>query len=146
MRYLLVVIENERYWFEINDADCVIRQIILDASEEYHLSCFEDCLAEEKICVSELEGNVMELSKNEFDDIWRLLIKPHENQWKEIKKKYLQGDCVVGVCSCIYPQGIILKGRDFIAIYIGNKNCQIGQKIQVQIDKYDDDNMWLICV
>ena len=49
-----------------------------------------------------------------------------------------------GVCSYFYPQGTVIKGTDFVAIYKGNDILRINEKVQYKIDSYDETNMWLI--
>lgn len=120
MKYLLLKLNNEKYWFELEEDSYANRQIVLDESNEYHISCMEDCLAEGPVNETDLVGEITYISGQEFEDIWQLVLKKYRKQWEEIKKKYPIGANVQGVTSCIYPQGTIIKGEDFAAVYKGD--------------------------
>lgn len=45
-----------------------------------------------------------------------------------------------------YPQGIVIEGEDFYGVYIGDMDYKFNQKIEAQVEAYDDKNMWLILV
>ena len=144
MKYLLLKIDKERYWFEIGGDSCANRQIILDEYGRFHVSCLEDCLSEGPIDVTELEGDRVYLTKKEFENIWQTILKPYKEQWEEIKKKYFIGAYVQGLNKYIYPQGTVIKGEDFLAIYKGEGPFYINKLVQYKIDSYDDKNMWLV--
>lgn len=48
-------------------------------------------------------------------------MKKYEKLWKKVKKKYPIGVYVQGTFNYSYPQGHIIKGDDFIAIYKGDE-------------------------
>lgn len=144
MKYMLLKLNEEKYWFEIENDNYVNRQIVLDEYNKFHVSCMEDCLAEGSIDEADLEGDIEHLTKQEFEDVWQSVLKHYKKQWEEIKKKYPVGACIQGVCSYFYPQGTVITGEDFIAIYKGNETLCINRLVQFEIKSYDDINMWLV--
>lgn len=86
----------------------------------------------------------LHLAKQDFEDVWQSVLNEHKKQWKEIKQKYPVGVCVQGVNSYSYPQGTIVKGRNFIAIYTGDQPFYYNKCVQYKVKAYDDINMWLI--
>lgn len=144
MKYLLLKLDKEKYWFELDDDRYVNRQIFLDECNKFHVSCFEDCLAEGQISETDIEGNITNLTKQDFENIWQAVLKKYEKQWKKIKKMYPIGVFVQGVNSYSYPQGTIIKGKNFIAIYKGDVPFCLNKLVQYKIKSYDDINMWLI--
>ena len=91
-----------------------------------------------------VEGDRVYLTKKEFENIWQTILKPYKEQWEEIKKKYFIGAYVQGLNKYIYPQGTVIKGEDFLAIYKGEDPFYINKLVQYKIDSYDDKNMWLV--
>ena len=145
MKYLLITLNNEQWWIELNNDNCAVRQIVLDHFGIIHMSCFEDCLAEEPIDFADLEGAITIITKEKFQSFWYSLINNHIEKWNETKKKYPLNCYIFGVCRYFYPQGIIITGCDYIALYIGEQKIKIHQSITTKVIKYDDLNMWLIC-
>ncbi|MBQ1992295.1 MAG: hypothetical protein II233_05920 [Clostridia bacterium] len=143
MRYLLLTLETEKYWFELNDDNYANREIILDEYGELHFSCLEDCLAEGEVNETDLEGVVINSSKEDFENLWQCMLKHQKKQWELTKKKYFIGKTVQGICKFFYPQGTIVKGKDFIAVYKGKELFTINQLVSVEVKNYDDINMWL---
>lgn len=144
MKYLQLKLDGEKYWLEIADDSYANRQIVLDEYNEFHVSCLEDCLAEGSINEAHLEGDIKHLTKQEFENVWQFVLKKYETQWKKIKKKYPIGACVQGICSYFYPQGSIIIGKDFIAIYEGKDTLSINKLVKYKIKAYDNSNMWLV--
>ena len=107
MKYLLLKLNDEIYWFELEVDSYANRQIVLDKCNEYHISCMEDCLAEGPVNETELLGDISYISEQEFEDVWQLVLEKYKKQWEQIKEKYPIGACVQGVNSYIYPQGTI---------------------------------------
>lgn len=143
MRYLLLILENEKYWFELDKNNYANRQIILDEYGELHFSCLEDCLAEGEIKESNLDGNIINSSKEEFEKVWQCVLKKHKKRWEFTKKKYSIGKTIQGICKCFYPYGTIIEGDDFIAIYKGRESININQLVSIKVTNYDDINMWI---
>ena len=144
MRYLLICFENEQYWLEITEQLIATRQVIIDENLGIHVSCREDCLAEGKIITDELEGTYKEISKEEFESQWILAIKPYYDEWLSIKQKYPIGANVKGICKYFYPQGTIVEGSDYFAVYTGKKQLPFNSILMACVKKYDEDNLWLV--
>lgn len=144
MKYILFVYENEKYWIELDNDSFAVRQIILDENKVYHISCFEDCLAEGKIDLTELEGEIKKITESEFSFIWNEIIGKYSEVWEKTKRKYQIGKFITGKCKCYYPHGCIIKGKDFIAIYKGEKHVGLHEQVYVKIVAYDDINMWIV--
>lgn len=144
MKYLLLKLGEEKYWYELDDDGYVNRQIVLDEYNQIHVSCLEDCLAEGPINEDDIDGSIINLTKQEFDDLWQSTLKKYKKQWEEIKKRYPVGAYVQGVNSYSYPQGTIVRGNDFIAIYKGNEPFCLNKVVQYKVKSYDDKDMWLI--
>lgn len=144
MKYLLLKLGKEQYWYELDEEGYASRQINVDEDGQIHVSCLEDCLAEGLINEDDLEGYVIHLSKQEFENLWQTTLKKYEVVWKDIKKKYPIGIFVQGKCSYSYPQGSIIRGNDFIAIYIGEESFCLNKLVQYKVKSYDEKNMWLV--
>lgn len=144
VRYILVSFEGEKFYMELDAQGYAIRQLIVDKYSTIHLSCREDCLAEGNVFDMDIEGEVQNISRKLFEEKWSLAILPYEVEWIQTKKKYLIGSRVRGKSLFFYPQGIVMKGQDFFAIYNDNKIKQIDQDIEAQVIAYDEENMWLI--
>lgn len=144
MKYLLLKMDEEKYWFELDEENLVNRQIVLDEYNQLHVSCLEDCLAEGVINEADLDGEILNLAKQEFEDVWQSVIKKYKKGWEETKKKYSIGVYVQGTNSYSYPQGTVITGKDFIAIYDGNESFCINKIVKYKVKSYDDINMWLV--
>lgn len=144
MRYLLICFQNEKYWLEINELSVAMRQVIVDGDSKVHVSCREDCLAEEIIEPNELDGICKEISKDDFQKIWITAIKLYYEEWLEMKAKYSIGKVINGVCKYFYPQGVIIKGKDYMALYKGKKEVSLNELVVARVMGYDEDNLWLI--
>lgn len=144
MKYLVLKWNKEKYWFELDECSYVNRQIVLDEHNEIHISCLEDYLAEGPIYEEDLEGDISNLTEQEFEYVWKSSLKKYENKWKKNKERYPIGQYVHGVNSYSYPQGTVIKGKDFIAIYKGNDEFCINKSVRYKVESYDDTNMWLV--
>lgn len=144
MKYLLLKSGKEKYWYELDDEGYANRQIVLDEHCQIHLSCLEDCLAEGPISEEDMDCNVINLSKSEFDILWQNTLKKYEKLWEKVKRKYPIGVYVQGEYNYSYPQGHIIKGDDFIAIYKGNEPFCLKQLVRYRVKSYDDVNRWLV--
>jgi len=144
MFYIFFQFDNEKFWIEM-DKDCyAVRQIVCDEKTIYHISCIEDCLAEGKIDLKQLEAEIVYLTKEEFDTVWNEIISSYAKAWEIVKSKYLIGTVVLGQCVYFYPQGPVIKGKDFIAIYKGKRNILFHESVYVRVTAYDEINMWLV--
>lgn len=144
MQYLLVDFENEKYWLEINEQLIALRQIIVDEDSNIHVSCREDCLAEGIVELDELDGTYKEISQDEFESMWISALRPYCEEWLKIKKKYSVGRKIEGGCKYFYPQGSIIIGEDYIAVYKGKKEILFNEFFIGQIVGYDEQNLWLV--
>lgn len=144
MKYLLLKTDTETYWFELDEDNYANRQIVLDEYNEYHFSCLEDYLAEGEINEDDVEGCFIDLTKQEFDNEWQAVIKKYEEQWNGLKKRYPVGTIVQGINSYIYPQGTIITGKDFLAVYKGNEQFYLHKSVCYKVKSYDEINMWLV--
>lgn len=144
MKYLLLTFGKEQYWYALDDAGYANRQVIQDEDGQIHISCLEDCLAEDPIEEENMDGDVIHLSKQEFEVFWQSVLKRHRKQWEEIKKTYPLGAYVQGTYRYSYPQGSIIKSDDFIAIYQGKEAFSLHKLVRYQVKSYDDVNMWLV--
>lgn len=91
-----------------------------------------------------MDCNVINLSKSEFDILWQNTLKKYEKLWEKVKRKYPIGVYVQGEYNYSYPQGHIIKGDDFIAIYKGNEPFCLKQLVRYRVKSYDDVNRWLV--
>ena len=144
MRYLLICFENEKSWLELNDLSIAIRQVVLDEDSRVSISCREDCLAEGIIVPDDMEGICKDISKNKFQEVWESALMPYTVEWLKSKKKYHVGKLIKGVCKYFYPQGAVVKGEDYVAIYKGEKKLSVNELVEIQIIDYDEENLWLV--
>lgn len=144
MQYIFICFENVQYWIEMTEQLIATRQITINGDLEIHVSAREDCLAEGEIITDELEGTCKEITEEEFQNQWILAIEPYYNEWLNIKQKYPIGTNLKGVCKFFYPQGTIIEGGDYVALYIGKKDLSINSTLEACVKKYDEDNFWLV--
>lgn len=144
MKYLLIETEMEQFWVEIEISGYANRQIVIDEFKKIHISCLEDCLAEGIVDENNLEGKITHLTKKEFESVWNLVINDYLPIWSQIKTKYFVGTYINGIYKYFYPQGAIIKGEDYIAVYKGEKTLQLNQYVQLKVIMYDEANMWLV--
>ena len=146
MKYLLLKSDAEMYWFELDDDNYATRQIVLDEYNVIHVSCLEDCLAEGAVNETDIDEGfqIVNLTKQEFESVWQDALKKYEKQWKKLKTKYPVGTIVQGINRCIYPQGTIVKGKDFIAVYRGDNPFCLHKTVCYEVNSYDEVNMWLV--
>lgn len=144
MSYYKICYEEEQFWIELNEMLIATRQIIIDENLKIHLSAREDCLAEGIVIVKELEGNVKEITKEEFENQWMLNIKKYFEAWINVKNKYPIGKKITGTCKYFYPDGAVVEGDDFFAIYVGENSASLNCVIKGTVKGYDENNLWLI--
>lgn len=149
MKYWLINLEEEQYWIEVTDDNIAIRQLVKEVGNVIRISCIEDCLAEGIVDVEELEGEILEISMEEFEKVWNTETKPYRNLWEIQKEKYEIGNIVEGKIKYFYPQGIIMQIGEVKGIYVDNKENNTYRKYPLDTIKgivkgYDDKNMWII--
>ena len=143
MKYIFFTFEDEKNWIEIDDKNIAYRQVIL-SDGLYHVSALEDCLAEGQIEESELEGNIIDISKDDFELIWNKSLRDYRKNWESIKDSYRLNSNITATFMYYYPQGAIFKVDNIIINYIGDKEVQIHEELDMNIVGYDDINLWII--
>ncbi|MGB8454935.1 MAG: hypothetical protein WCD89_21730 [Anaerocolumna sp.] len=149
MKYWLINFEEEQYWIEVSDDNIALRQLVKDVGKAIRISCIEDCLAEGVIDVENLEGEIHEISMEEFEKKWSIETKPYRNLWEIQKEKYQIGNIVEGEINYFYPQGIIMQIGEVKGIYVDKKGNNEHSKYPLDTIKgivkgYDDKNMWIV--
>lgn len=151
MKYWFINFEEEQYWIEVTDDNIATRQIIKDADDIIRISCKEDCLAEGVIDVEDIEGEIIEISLEEFEEKWNAEIKAYHKLWKFQKEKYPIGKIVEGEIKYFYPQGIIMQIGETKGVYQARESKESDvyrkyplDKIKGKVKGYDEKNMWLI--
>lgn len=144
MQYFLITYENEKFYVEVDSQNTPLRQIIVDKKSQFHISCREDCLAEGEININDLEGKYEIIQCEKFEFVWLTSIQHYRKEWEQTKSKYTIGKKVKGYSSFFYPQGVIVKGCDFYAVYNNLMVNFINQKVEAKVKGYDEKNMWLI--
>ena len=144
MKFILISYGNEENWMELDEELFALRQVIIDSDSMSHASCREDCLAEGVVIVDELAGACREVEQETFEEIWTLAVSDYYSEWLKMKEKYLIGCKVQGICQYFYPQGAIIEGNDFVAVYRGREEVIWREKVTAQVTGYDESNMWLV--
>lgn len=140
-KYLYLQDESDEYWIELDEENYAIRQIIRESKDIFHISCFEDCLAEGQITdVSDFKI----ISYDMFQQTWYNFLSVHSTEWNNIKNKYILGCNVKLRVEYFYPQGTIMKGNNFLAIYRGERNFMLHENVNLQVVQYDDENHWVV--
>ena len=114
MEYLKYLVDNEYWYFELDEDRYATKQIVID-DKGYHLSCFEDCLAEGVVDPDGFDGDGISwwISSDEFYSEWNHFLSMHAEAWNATKAKYAIGSLCSGHTKAFYPQGQIIEGTDF---------------------------------
>lgn len=89
------------------------------------------------------------ISKSEFDLLWKESTLKFENHWKEFKSKYAVGDKVKTKILCFYPNWVVSNfGEIFNAVSdykscvekIGSNKMYPNTEIEMIISAFDDIN------
>jgi ribosomal protein S1 len=144
MKYLYINFDDEKYWLEIGTDAYALRQIIIDADNQTHVSCFEDCLAEGVVIEDELDGKISMITKVEFENQWNIATSEKRKTWVILKKQYPIDTVVVCKVKYFYPQGCILEIGDLQGICTVKSNVSPNDSINGKVIGYDETNMWLI--
>lgn len=144
MKYISILAENAEYWMELDEELYALRQIIIENDSNVHASCRGDYLAEGAVIADELDGAYREVTQEKFEDVWSLAVERHRSKWSYTKIKYPVGSIVQGVCQYFYPQGMIVEGNDFTAVYRGEAAVLCREALTAQVAGYDEVNMWLV--
>lgn len=143
MKYLYFLYEDDRYWIELDDKGFANRQIIL-SDGCYHISAFEECLAEGRIGEEDIDAKVTNISHSDFELIWNDILKNHRSDWESAKQKYKINDSITAELAFYYPQGPIFKVGHVFVKYTGNQDVFIHEKRIMKVIGYDETNMWII--
>ncbi len=144
MRFLSISDEKDQYLIEINEKGFATRQIVFSEDGTCHISCLEDCLAEGQIKDSDMDGEVKEISEQEFELSWNKIVGRYKSKWSAMKKKYHVGDVIRGEFRYYYPQGMIFSYDQFFVLYTGNKEAKLHTELDMRIVEFDDINMWIV--
>ena len=143
MNYIMIKYENEEFWIEIDKENYSIRQIII-SGDNIEISCTNDCLAEGKIYLYELDGDITKIDKEKFDLKWKECTRKYFDIWRKIKLKYPIGSKFKGNFVRYHPNGAIFKNGVAYAKKIDDVNYKIGDSILGEVCDYDEPNMWFI--
>jgi hypothetical protein len=76
------------------------------------------------------EGEVIPISKQEFEAIWRAHLALRQAKWEAAKQVYSVGTTVHGYIQIFYPQGVIVNlGNDTLGV-ADHKACWASQRIR----------------
>ncbi len=143
MRYIYFIYDEEKNWIEMDDKAIANRQVI-QIDGIYHVSALEDCLAEGQLLDCEIDANIIDINKEDFENIWNESLKDYKRIWSIIKNKYKLNSYIKAFCMYYYPQGVIFKVDNVIINYIGKEKVKIHEEYKMRIVGYDDVNMWII--
>lgn len=144
MKYLLINFEDEQYWLEIGTDGYALRQIIIDADKQTHVSCIEDCLAEGIIREGELDGKISTITQYEFESRWNIVTLEKRKSWDILKEQYPIGKVVECKVKYFYPQGCILEIGELRGICNVKPDVYPNDYIKGKVNGYDETNMWLL--
>jgi hypothetical protein len=144
MRFLSISDEKDQYLIEINEKGFATRQIVFSEDGTCHISCREDCLAEGQIKDSDMDGEVKEISEQEFESDWNDIVSRYRYEWEAIKLKNHIDDVITGDFKCYYPQGKIFTYNQFFVLYKGRKEAKLHTEIEMRIIGFDNKNMWIV--
>ena len=144
MKYISFEFGKEKFWIEVGADGFALRQITVDAENNAHISCLEDCLAEGKIEGYELDCTIKKITWHKFQAVWDKYTSTNRKKWDILKKRMEIGKLVQGKVLYHYPQGWILQVDSLLAVYAGDLELNIGQQVSGKISGYDEKNMWLI--
>ncbi|WP_043550701.1 hypothetical protein [Ruminococcus albus] len=130
---------------ELNKENVALREIILHSkSSIFEISCFDDCLAEGEVDIRQTEGEILKLTKEQFEEVWQGYTAPCRPEWNRVKESMTIGTLLNMKQCYIYPQGIILKQNHITGLCKKIDDFSLNKIVTVKITGYDDLNMWLI--
>lgn len=144
MEYLKYLVDNECWYFELDEDRYATKQIVID-EKGYHLSCFEECLAEGVVDPDDFDGEGISkwISSDEFYSEWKRFLNMHAEAWNTTKTRHTIGSLCSGHIKAFYPQGQIVEGTDFMGV-CPIESGSIHEVKDYVIIGYDEPNMWLI--
>lgn len=142
--YLYYLVDNERWYYELDEDRYAIKQIVIN-DEGYHLSCFEECLAEVVVDPDGFDGEGISkwISSDDFYDVWNQYLYKHAEAWNVTKTRHSLGSICSGQTKAFYPQGQLIEGSDYMGIFPIESGC-IHEVKDYCVVGYDESNMWLI--
>ncbi len=145
MKYICVSYYQDKYYMELDEENTALREIILhDQLASFEISCFDNCLAEGEVNIDQIEGDILKLSKEYFENLWQTYTLQYKSKWDKIKKSMTIGTILEMKQCYIYPQGIILKQDYLTGLCEKIDDFSLNRIATVRIIGYDDLNMWLI--
>lgn len=146
MEYWKIEFEGEQILVESDlSSKTVYKQMVID--ETIHLSAFEDCLAEGDFYIDDMEGQIEQISKSEFEAIWYSELHKYEQEWQKIKRKYAIGSVLEVKTQYSYPWGWIVSMEDSIVIkgLMDSKRSHYSNDvIKCIVSGYDEQNLWVL--
>lgn len=143
MKYIFFTFQKEKYWIEVDDSNFAARQIVF-SDGSYHVSAFEDCLAEGPVIETEIEEDIVIITKADFEKVWEYSTRDYRQTWKLAKYKYHINDYITATLMYYYPQGAIFMTDNVIINYKGKVKVNIHDELRMKVIGYDDTNMWII--
>lgn len=104
-------------------------------------------------CFADALDEIEQISKDKFLYYWHLSISPHLKDWQKLKEKFKIGQFIKTYIVCFYPQGVIVQfGEKFYGLandheclcVLGAQKMYSNTTIELCIDKFDDENLWVI--
>lgn len=155
--YRLSYEENdENYYFEINEEQTVLREVIED-EERWIVSSQRDeelhfCLYDQQFDQDMNQAIREDISAEEFEKVWQEALKPYMKDWEKTMQTFKVGDHVKGIVEVIYPQGIILSlPNDALGVInvgdcvkgIPAESLYPGHLLKAVVAGFDQVNLWI---
>jgi hypothetical protein len=136
------------------EGEWALRQITFNG-ERYLTSNVDMDLPEKEADYHALveEGEVIPISKQEFDSVWNAHLALRQNQWETAKRAYPIDKAVQGSLKLFFPQGVIvnldggvLGVADYQACRASTtwENMYPRHKITAVVSGYDEINQWIV--
>ena len=134
MKYICISYYQDKYYMELDDRNTALREIILhDQLSSFEISCFDDCLAEGEVDIYQIEGEILKLSKEYFENLWQAYTVQYKSKWDKIKKSMAIGMMLEMKQCYIYPQGIILKKDHLTGLCVKTDDFSLNRIATVRI-------------
>jgi hypothetical protein len=145
MEYICISFADDKYYFELDNDNVALREIILhEDTSTAEISCFDDCLSEGEVDICQIEGEVLKISKDHFEKLWQKYTFQYKDEWNEICNSMIIGTLLKMKQCYIYPQGIILKQDDLTGLCEKIDDFSLNEITTVRVIGYDNLNMWLV--
>jgi hypothetical protein len=109
-------------------------------------------LAEGQIDYDTIE-EVINISKEEFEQVWNSYLDKRINNWQKTKSEYPINKSIQGIIQIFYPQGVIVRAdnnvlglADFAETFASAPGLIPSTKVKITatVSGYDETNHWLI--